>query len=159
MGRATSGVQGIRLRPGDSALSMEVVQPGTYLVTVTDGGYAKRTPLSDYRVQGRGGLGIKVANVREDRGRLVGALVTAGDEELLAITEGGKIIRVNVSDVRPTGRTTAGVILARPDDEDRLIAVTRNTESQVDEQTTQVESDQVPEEPGDTVSGEESADD
>ena len=89
----------------------------------------------------------------------MGALVTSGDEELLAISEGGKIVRVNVSDVRPTGRTTAGVILARPDEDDRLIAVTRNTESQVDDEAPQVESDQAVEDQGDTVSGEENADD
>ena len=138
---------------------MEVVVDDADFVVVTEGGYAKRTPLSEYRVQGRGGLGIKVANVREDRGALVGALVTSGDEELLAISEGGKIVRVNVSDVRPTGRTTAGVILARPDEDDRLIAVTRNTESQVDDEAPQVESDQAVEDQGDTVSGEENADD
>ena len=158
-GRTTSGVRGIKLRSGDELLTMEVVVDDADFVVVTEGGYAKRTPLSEYRVQGRGGLGIKVANVREDRGALVGALVTSGDEELLAISEGGKIVRVNVSDVRPTGRTTAGVILARPDEDDRLIAVTRNTESQVDDEAPQVESDQAVEDQGDTVSGEENADD
>ena len=83
-GRTTSGVRGIKLRSGDELLTMEVVVDDADFVVVTEGGYAKRTPLSEYRVQGRGGLGIKVANVREDRGALVGALVTSGDEELLA---------------------------------------------------------------------------
>lgn len=135
MGRTTSGVIGIRLRGEDELLGMEVVRPQEDLMVVTEGGFAKRTPLSEYRVQGRGGLGIKVANLREDRGALVGALVTSPDEELLAITESGKVIRVSVGDVRPTGRNTAGVILARPDDEDRVIAITRNTESQVGSET------------------------
>lgn len=131
MGRTTSGVRGIRLREGDELSNMDVVRPDSDLIIVTEGGYAKRTPLEEYRVQGRGGLGIKVASLHADRGALVGAMVTDPDEELLAITEGGKVIRVNVGDVRPTGRNTMGVILARPDEEDRVIAITRNTESQV----------------------------
>ncbi len=159
MGRTTSGVRGIRLREGDSVLTMEVVKDDADLVVVTEGGYAKRTPLADYRTQGRGGLGIKVANVRADRGALVGALVTDGDEEVLAMTEGGKVIRVSVSDVRPTGRNTAGVILARPDEEDRVIAITRNTEEDEEETVTPVESGTVQDEPGDAPSDEENADD
>nr|WP_277984879.1 DNA gyrase subunit A [Actinomyces minihominis] len=165
MGRTTSGVRGIRMREGDELLSMEVVKEGADLMVVTEGGYAKRTPLSEYRSQGRGGLGIKVADLRKDRGDLVGALVTTADEELLAITEGGKIIRVNVSDVRPTGRNTVGVILSRPDEEDRVIAITRNTESQVDEEESQVGSEEAEEatevitspEEADAVSSEENA--
>lgn len=150
LGRTTSGVRGIRLRGDDELLTMEVVRPDDDLMVVTEGGYAKRTPLSEYRVQGRGGLGIKVANLREDRGALVGALVTTPDEELLAISESGKVIRVSVGAVRPTGRNTAGVILARPDEEDRVIAITRNTESQVGSET---ESD-----PEEVSAGEEAAD-
>lgn len=131
-GRATSGVVGVRLRGDDEVMSMELVKPDHDLLVVTEGGYAKRTPLSEYRAQGRGGLGLKAANLHADRGGLVGALVTDPTEDLLVITESGKIIRVSVGDVRPTGRTTMGVILARPDEEDRVIAITRNTESQVE---------------------------
>lgn len=153
-GRTASGVRGLRLREGDRLLSMEVVRPDADLVVVTEGGYAKRTPLADYRSQGRGGLGIKVANLRDERGGLVGALVTEADEELLAITESGKVIRVNVSDVRATGRNTAGVILARPDDSDRLIAITRNTESTVEDEDV----DETPDSDGDSaVDGDEGA--
>lgn len=131
-GRATSGVVGIRLRGDDEVLSMELVDPLDDLVVVTEGGYAKRTPLSEYRPQGRGGLGIRAANLHEDRGELVGALVTKEDEELLAIAETGKVIRVSVGDIPETGRNTMGVILSRLDEEDRVIAVTRNEESQVE---------------------------
>ncbi len=145
LGRTTSGVRGIRLRPGDELLTMEVAREGEDLVVVTEGGYAKRTPISEYRIQGRGGQGVKVANLRADRGALVGALVTTPEEELLAITESGKVIRVSVGDVRPTGRNTAGVILARPDEEDRVIAITRNTDSQVGSETGEDEDQQSPE--------------
>ena len=75
MGRATSGVKGMSFREGDELLSMNVVRPGTFVFTATDGGYAKRTAVDEYRVQGRGGLGIKAAKIVEDRGSLVGALV------------------------------------------------------------------------------------
>ncbi len=131
-GRATSGVVGIRLRGDDEVLAMELVDPDSDLVVVTEGGYAKRTPLEEYRAQGRGGLGIRAASLNEDRGELVGALVTSEEEELLAIAESGKVIRVSVGDVPQTGRNTMGVILSRLDEEDRVIAVTRNEESQVE---------------------------
>ena len=131
LGRTTSGVRGMKFRDGDELLTMEVVKPESDLLVVTDGGYAKRTPLSEYRVQGRGGLGIKVASLSEDRGRLVGALVTDPDEEVMAIMDSGKVIRVSVADVRPTGRNTKGVILAKTDEDDKVSAITRNSESQV----------------------------
>lgn len=139
-GRSTSGVRGMRFRGDDELLTMEVVQPGADLLVVTEGGYAKRTPLTDYPVQGRGGLGVKVANLDEARGALVGALVTDPDEEVMAIVESGKVIRVSVADVRPTGRATKGVILTRMDDDDRVVAITRNTETQVG--SDQIETDQ-----------------
>ena len=140
MGRSTSGVRGMRFRDDDELLTLEVVKPDEDLLVVTEGGYAKRTPLDEYRVQGRGGLGVKVADLDEDRGALVGALVTDPEEEVMAIMESGKVIRVNVADVRSTGRNTKGVILTRTDDDDKVIAITRNTESQVGSE--QIETDQ-----------------
>ena len=131
-GRATSGVVGIRLRGDDEVLAMELVDPEEDLVVVTEAGYAKRSPLEEYRPQNRGGLGIRAANLHEDRGELVGALVTQEDEELLAIAESGNVIRVSVGDIPKTGRNTMGVILSRVDEEDRVIAVTRNEESRVE---------------------------
>ncbi len=127
MGRSTSGVTGMRFREGDELLTMEKVKPEADLLIVTEGGYAKRTPLSEYRLQGRGGLGIKVASLDDDRGALVGALVTESEEDILVITESGKLVRVNSGDVRPTGRNTKGVIFARPDKKDRVIAITRDS--------------------------------
>lgn len=131
LGRSTSGVRGMRFREGDELLTMEVVKPESDLLVATEGGYAKRTPLAEYRVQGRGGLGIKVADLSGDRGGLVGALVTDPEEEVMAIMDSGKVIRVSVADVRPTGRNTKGVILTRTGEDDRVLAITRNTETQV----------------------------
>jgi DNA gyrase subunit A len=129
MGRATSGVTGMKFRHDDALLSMDVVSDGSNLFVVTEGGFAKRTKVSEYRVQGRGGLGIKVANLVEARGDLVGALITQESDEVLVIMERGKIVRSAVSGVNLTGRTTQGVTFAKPDDGDRIIAIARNIES------------------------------
>ncbi|MEP7765353.1 DNA gyrase subunit A [Sanguibacter sp. 25GB23B1] len=128
LGRATSGVTGMKFRPEDELLAMDVVRDDADLFVVTEGGFAKRTLISEYRVQGRGGLGIKVANLVEARGDLVGALVTDEDDEVLVIMERGKIVRSAVSGVNQTGRNTQGVTFAKPDKNDRIIAVARNVE-------------------------------
>ncbi|WP_454050515.1 DNA gyrase subunit A [Cellulomonas sp. Marseille-Q8402] len=130
MGRATSGVTGMKFRADDELLAMDVVREEAFLFTVTQGGIAKRTALTveNYRVQGRGGLGIKVANLPEANGDLVGALVTDPEDEVLVIMERGKIVRSATSEVNATGRTTQGVIFAKPDNGDRIIAVARNIE-------------------------------
>ncbi|QCB92182.1 DNA gyrase subunit A [Cellulomonas shaoxiangyii] len=130
MGRATSGVTGMKFRGEDDLLAMDVVREDAYLFTVTQGGIAKRTALTveNYRQQGRGGLGIKVANLPEANGDLVGALVTDADDEVLVIMERGKIVRSSTSEVNATGRNTQGVIFAKPDAGDRIIAVARNSE-------------------------------
>ena len=129
MGRATSGVTGMRFRTKDELLTMDVVRPDADLFVVTEGGYAKRTALSEYRVQGRGGLGIKVANLVEARGDLVGALVTEEDSEVLVIMAGGKIVRSRVDEVSRTGRNTQGVIFSRADEGDGVIAITLNVDN------------------------------
>ncbi|GEA87286.1 DNA gyrase subunit A [Cellulomonas cellasea] len=130
MGRATSGVTGMKFRSDDELLAMDVVTDDAFLFTVTEGGIAKRTALTteNYRVQGRGGLGIKVANLPEANGDLVGALVTDPEDEVLVIMERGKIVRSATSEVNATGRATQGVIFAKPDANDRIIAVARNIE-------------------------------
>ncbi|WP_297723738.1 DNA gyrase subunit A [uncultured Mobiluncus sp.] len=129
MGRATSGVTGMRFRTKDELLTMDVVRPDADLFVVTVGGFAKRTALSEYRVQGRGGLGIKVANLVEARGDLVGALVTEEDSEVLVIMAGGKIVRSRVDEVSRTGRNTQGVIFSRADEGDGVIAITLNVDN------------------------------
>src|SRR5690606_29620077 len=126
MGRSTSGVTGMKFRGDVELLAMDVVRPwyeNAALFVVTEGGYAKRTAVEEYRVQGRGGLGIKVANLVEARGDLVSALLTSPEDEVLVIMERGKIVRSSVAEVSLTGRNTQGVIFAKPDKGDRIIAV------------------------------------
>ncbi|AMD87016.1 DNA gyrase subunit A [Actinomyces radicidentis] len=134
-GRTTSGVTGMRFRGDDSLLAMDVVDPAwedADLFVVTEGGYAKRTNVQDYPVKGRGGLGVKVANLVEARGDLVGALVTEPGDEVMCIMASGKVVRSAVDEVSRTGRTTQGVTFAKPDKGDRIIAVARNAERELD---------------------------
>jgi DNA gyrase subunit A len=128
MGRATSGVTGMKFREDDELLAMNVVAEGSYVFVVTEGGYAKRTAVEEYRLQGRGGLGIKVAKLAEERGDLVGALVVQEEDEVLVVMSGGKVVRSSVAGVPAKGRDTMGVIFAKPDKNDRIIEVARNTE-------------------------------
>nr|WP_276319550.1 DNA gyrase subunit A [Cellulomonas endophytica] len=141
MGRATSGVTGMKFRGDDELLAMDVVREDAHLFTVTQGGIAKRTALTveNYRQQGRGGLGIRVANLPEANGDLVGALVVDAEDEVLVIMEGGKIVRSAALEVNATGRTTQGVIFAKPDAGDRIIAVARNPERQAAEEVVAAE--------------------
>ncbi|WP_037911438.1 DNA gyrase subunit A [Actinacidiphila yeochonensis] len=132
MGRATSGVKGMSFREGDELLSMNVIRPGTFVFTATDGGYAKRTGVDEYRVQGRGGLGIKAAKIVEDRGSLVGALVVEETDEILAITLSGGVIRTRVVEVRETGRDTMGVQLINLGKRDAVVGIARNAEAEED---------------------------
>jgi DNA gyrase subunit A len=128
MGRATSGVTGMKFREDDELLAADVVKDGSYVFIVTEGGFAKRTAVEEYRLQGRGGLGIKVGKYQEERGHLVGALIVQEEDEVLVVMEGGKVVRSSVSGVPAKGRDTMGVIFAKPDKNDRIIAVARNSE-------------------------------
>jgi DNA gyrase subunit A len=128
MGRSTSGVIGMHFRGDDSLLEASVVSDQGYVFIVTEGGYAKRTAVEQYRLQGRGGLGIKVAKLSDDRGDLVGALIVDEEDEVLVVLASGKVVRSAVAEVPAKGRDTMGVVFARFADDDRIIAVARNTE-------------------------------
>ncbi|WP_262107107.1 DNA gyrase subunit A [Arthrobacter sp. Marseille-P9274] len=128
MGRATSGVTGMKFREDDELLAADVVTDESFVFIVTAGGYAKRTKVEEYRVQGRGGLGIKVGKYQEERGHLVGALIVQEEDEVLVVMASGKVVRSSVTGVPAKGRDTMGVIFAKPDKKDRIIAVARNTE-------------------------------
>jgi DNA gyrase subunit A len=141
MGRATSGVTGMKFREDDELLAADVVQDGSYVFIVTEGGFAKRTAVEEYRLQGRGGLGIKVGKYQEERGHLVGALVVQEEDEVLVVMEGGKVVRSSVAGVPAKGRDTMGVIFAKPDKNDRIIAVARNSERGLETDETVAESD------------------
>jgi DNA gyrase subunit A len=133
MGRATSGVTGMKFRPGDELLSMAVIRAGSeedrqYVFTVTDAGYAKRTEVSQYRRQGRGGLGIKAVKLNDERGSLVGALIVVDTDQVLAIKSSGQVVRSRVDSVPVKGRDTMGVKFAGVGDSDAVVAIARNTD-------------------------------
>ncbi len=135
MGRATSGVTGMKFRGADRLLAMSVVADGSdpFVFVVFESGMAKRTPVSLYRVQGRGGLGIKVAKSTDKGGDLVGALTVDATDEVLVVMERGNVVRSAVDQVRITGRDTAGVRFAAPGSGDSIVAVARNAESVMSE--------------------------
>jgi DNA gyrase subunit A len=137
MGRATSGVTGMKFRPGDELLSMSVIRAGSaddgrFVFTVTDGGFAKRTHVQEYRQQGRGGLGIKAMKVNEDRGSLVGGLVVTDNDEVIAIKASGQITRSAVAEVPVKGRDTMGVRFVGVGDSDSVVVIALNPETTVE---------------------------
>jgi DNA gyrase subunit A len=134
MGRATSGVTGMKFRPGDELLSMSVIRAGAvddeyFVFTVTDGGFAKRTHVGEYRQQGRGGLGIKAMKLNEDRGSLVGGLVVTDNDEVIAIKASGQITRSAVAEVPVKGRDTMGVRFVGVSDNDSVVVIALNPET------------------------------
>ena len=130
MGRATSGVIGMRFNNGDELLGMYVVRDGEDVMVATDRGYAKRTPIDDYPLRGRGGLGVITARIVEDRGGLVGALMVRPDDEVFAITSAGGVIRTRAGEVKQSGRQTMGVRLMNLARGDSVVALARNAESE-----------------------------
>jgi DNA gyrase subunit A len=144
MGRQTAGVQGMKFRDGDELLSMDVIwgDSDKDLFVVTNEGFAKRTAISEYRLQGRNGFGVKALQLAEGRGSLVGALVVSEDDQVMAIMKSGKVIRSDVSEVKRTGRTTQGVTFAKPDKGDEILAIARNAEKDDDDENDQTDADQ-----------------
>jgi DNA gyrase subunit A len=136
MGRSTSGVIGMKFRAGDELLAMARVnsqlEGNSFVFTATDGGYGKKTPIEEYRLQGRGGIGIKAAKIDEDsRGSLVSALVLQNEDEVLAITSAGTVMRTPAAEVRQTGRDSMGVRLVNLDEGAVLLSVTKNSEDEI----------------------------
>jgi DNA gyrase subunit A len=136
MGRSTSGVIGMKFREGDELLTMSRVDSeNSFVFTATDGGYGKKTPIDEYRLQGRGGIGIKAAKIDEDsRGTLVSALVIIDSDEILAITSAGTVMRTQASEIRQTGRDSMGVRLVNLDEGATLLTVTRSREDEISEE-------------------------
>ncbi|MBO5631908.1 MAG: DNA gyrase subunit A [Aeriscardovia sp.] len=126
MGRSTSGVQGMRLRQNDEVLSMNIIPEDSTkdLLLITDQGFGKKTTLTEYRLQGRNGYGVKAIAMSKERGSLVGALVLDDDDQIMAIMKSGKVIRFDVSEINRTGRSTQGVTIAKPDDDDQIVEIT-----------------------------------
>jgi len=136
MGRSTSGVAGMRFRNGDKLLSMSVITDGSDpdVFVVFENGLAKRTLASEYTAKGRGILGVRVAQLSERGGDLVGGLTVDEEDEVLVVMEKGKIVRSPVSEVRRTGRNTMGVQFATPDKGDSIVAVARNADRGIEDE-------------------------
>jgi DNA gyrase subunit A len=132
MGRDTSGVTGMKFRKGDYLLSASVIGDAGYVFVVTEGGYAKRTSVDQYRVQNRGGLGIKVAKLDEKRGDLVGSEIVDETDEVLVVLGSGKVMRTQASEVPAKGRDTMGVVFARFEEGDAVLSLAKNTERNLD---------------------------
>ena len=128
MGRAASGVRGISLREGDEVVAMTVVRPGGTLLTVTENGFGKRTELDEYRVQSRGGVGIIDIYASKRNGRVAGVVYVEHDDELMLITQQGKVLRMVTTDIRPIGRATQGVRLIEIDQDDHVVSLARLAE-------------------------------
>jgi len=129
MGRATSGVLGMRFREDDELLSLDVARENAYVLVATEGGFAKRTLMDEYPVQGRGGKGVLTIKYDRRRGKLVGALIVDLDTEIFAITSGGGVIRTRAKEVRKAQRQTMGVKLMNLSDGDKLVAIARNADA------------------------------
>ncbi|MBH0116924.1 DNA gyrase subunit A [Salinibacterium sp. NG253] len=146
MGRSTSGVMGMSFREDDQLLSASVVPDSGFVFVVTEGGFAKRTAADQYRVQGRGGLGIKVAKLDGTRGDLAGALMVGDEDEVLVVLASGKVVRSSVAEVPAKGRDTMGVVFARFAADDKIIAIARNSERNLEKKELEAGNDSVPSE-------------
>ncbi|MBG9243157.1 DNA gyrase subunit A [Corynebacterium belfantii] len=133
MGRATAGVKGMRFKGDDQLLAMTVVKPDAFLLVATSGGYGKRTSLDEYSPQGRGGQGVLTFKYTPKRGKLIAAVVVDEDDEILAITSAGGVIRTVVNQIRPSSRATMGVRLVNLEDGVELLAIDRNVEGEGEE--------------------------
>jgi len=134
MGRTATGVKGITLDPGDEVVGMEVLEEENDVLIVTKNGYGKRTPASEYRVQGRGGKGIKTCHVTEKNGDLVSMRAVTGEEDLMLITTGGVLIRIDVAGISKMGRNTQGVkLISMKESENEFVATVAKVEKEEEE--------------------------
>jgi DNA gyrase subunit A len=139
MGRSTSGVIGMRFKGEDNVLAMEVVREGSFVVTATDGGFAKRTPVDEWNAKGRGTQGVRAMKLVEERGALVGALIVDETDQIFAVASNGVVIRTSVGDIRPTGRDTMGVTFMNLGDEDTLVGIARAVDRDDEEEANAID--------------------
>ena len=125
MGRTAGGVRGIKLREGDFVVGMEIIESGQEILTVTEKGYGKRTPEMEYRLQRRGGVGLKTMQITDKNGKMCAVKAVDGSEDLMLITINGMLIRMDVNDISVIGRNTQGVRLIRLADEETVATVAR----------------------------------
>lgn len=143
-GRATAGVKGMRFRDDDQLLALNVVKDGGFLLVATSGGYGKRTPMEEYPVKGRGGLGVVTFKYTPKRGKLIGALAVDEDDQIFAITSAGGVIRTEVGQIRPSSRQTMGVRLVNLEKGVELLAIDRNVEEEGEETAQAVANGDIP---------------
>jgi len=136
-GRGTFGVVGMKLDPGDKVVSMEILSLGFDILTVAEGGYGKRTQMDEYRLQSRGGKGIITMKTTEKTGRVVGVQQVTEDDQLMLISNKGKIIRMRIKDIRVIGRNTQGVRLIELEEGERVVSLARLAEKEEDEDETE----------------------
>ena len=132
MGRTAGGVRGIELRGEDQVVAMEVLKPGGSILSVTEQGYGKRTDLEEYRVQTRGGVGIINIQTSDRNGKVIG-VIQVTDDELMLITQQGKILRMASRDIRSIGRATQGVRLIDIEGDDRAVSIARLAEQEAED--------------------------
>src|SRR5262249_24584065 len=128
MGRSAYGVRGMQLRDGDVVVGMQIISDQSTLLTACENGYGKRTEASEYRVQTRGGIGLKNVQTSDRNGDVIGIATVSDNDELLLVTEQGQIIRMKAGDLRPIGRDTQGVRLMDLAEADRLVSMATLTE-------------------------------
>jgi DNA gyrase subunit A len=143
MGRIAGGVRGIRLRKGDIAVGMDVVDEGKEILVVTEKGFGKRTPQEEYRIQSRGGYGLKTLNVTERNGSLVAMKAVDGSEDLMLITIHGILIRMDISDISVIGRSTQGVRLIRLGEDELVATVAKVVKDDEEENNIEVDSNAI----------------
>jgi len=133
-GRGTFGVVGMKLDPGDKVVSMEMLSLGADILTVAEGGFGKRTEMAEYRLQSRGGKGIITMKTTDRTGRVVGVQLVTADDQLMIITNAGKIIRLRIGDIRVIGRNTQGVRLIELEEDERVVSVARLAEKEEEDE-------------------------
>jgi DNA gyrase subunit A len=131
MGRTAAGVRGMALAEGDEVVGMEILSPGATILTVTEKGYGKRTPLEDYRLQKRGGQGVITIRTSDRNGKVTRAAQVVDDDEVMLITDGGKVLRCPVSGISTMGRATQGVRVMNLEAGENLVSMARLAESDV----------------------------
>jgi DNA gyrase subunit A len=125
MGRTAAGVRGIKLKKGDWCVGMEIVDPRSTLLSVTEKGFGKRTPFSSYKLQGRAGQGIITMKVTEKNGKVIGLKTVTDEDELIIITQGGMVVRLSIKEIRTVGRNAQGVKLISLKDKDKVTSVAK----------------------------------
>ena len=133
-GRGTFGVVGMKLDPNDKVVSMEILSLGADILTVAEGGFGKRTEMDEYRLQSRGGKGIITMKTTEKTGRVIGVQLVGADDQLMLITNTGKIIRLRINDIRVIGRNTQGVRLIDLDEGERVVSLARLAEKEEEDE-------------------------